>query len=81
MVTITPTTTESKRGRMLEAVGFHEPTTMREVAARTGFTFASVQYHLHTLREQGMVIWTPRTERTIRLTPAGQAKVRERLSA
>lgn len=83
MVIVTPTTSASIQGRILEAVGFHQPTTMREITARTGFTFATVVWHLPKLREQGLVAKNrkAREDRTIRLTPAGEAAVRARLSA
>jgi len=81
MVVVTPTTSASKRGRMLEAVGFHAPTTMRDVAARAGFSYAEVNWHLHKLRDLGLVAWVPRRARTVRLTAAGETPVRERLSA
>jgi DNA-binding MarR family transcriptional regulator len=83
MVIVTPTTSVSIQGRILEAIGFHQPTTIREIAARTGFTFATVTWHLPKLREQGLVAETRkvRRDRTIRLTSAGEAAVRARLSA
>jgi DNA-binding MarR family transcriptional regulator len=81
MVIVTPTTSASIQGRILEAVGFHQPTTIREIAARTGFTLATVVWHLPKLRERGLVGGLPKKDRTIHLTAAGEAAVRERLGA
>ncbi len=46
----------------------HYPPTYREILATTGMsTMSLVAYHLGLLREAGLITWTPRAPRSIRL--------------
>jgi len=51
--------------------------TFRDLCRVTGLTWGSMQWEYGKLKREGIVTNDPHTERTIRLTPAGNELVRQ----
>jgi len=51
--------------------------TFRDLHRVTGLTYSGTLYHYRRLKAEGLVTNDPHTERTIRLTPAGNELVRQ----
>ncbi len=54
----------------------HYPPTYREIQAKTGMSTKSlVAYHLGLLRTAGLIAWTPKAPRSIRLVDNAAAQI------
>ena len=54
----------------------HYPPTYHEIQAKTGMSTKSlVAYHLGLLRDAGLIAWTPKAPRSIRLVDNAAAQI------
>ena len=70
---LTEADSEKKRLAILIAIEAYRnvngvPPSFRDVSTSVGMSYTGSKYHLERLREKGLVTWTPRVSRTLRLT-------------